>query len=1098
MSCLAPSCKAFSPQCQTSWQLQKQNTLQNEDDFYGLIEQCRVICDVVTTATKGQTDDDLNSELSDIIISLKHFVQNIHEAVASANERSVTQRALFAQSDRDKISSWVRELDRRVSLINMHLGMVTQRRIDQLSQQINRHTFNIDDRWRVILPNPPSPFFGRHHFVVRVAGLLLNRQHVTLCGPGGIGKTSLAKAVIHDPLVAERFPGRLFYISLDGFDASKISTRTVREQVCRAVGLDGRFSERWEEVTTLLSSEETVLVIDNVEALVAPRNAESVTRIIDDFASSPSIILLLTTRSRNAFTPYLVTQLVSVPTLERKHAMETFEHLCPQQIPTDIVEELLDGVDNHPLSVNIIARRAAQHGWTGEELLSAWRTQQAALLENGGRKSQSLRATVELSLNAPSVTGLGNDARKLLEIIAFFPQGLTTVRAKALCPSAAAIVDALCVHSMIHHEGNYFTMLKPMRLYLGHKTPNPDSIFLNTIRNMYYRELSGTIEQRQALILAEDVNIERLIIFDFRLAINLDDSCCACAFFLDNLAMYKPRATVLTTMLQELPVRSSGFLAKVVSRPAIKKTVSLHNKNMLMKSAGILTSSIRRSTLTSTFLRTLFVRVNLPNNTSHKNPHATMKPKHVRYLQGAVRPFSHRNRHRHISSSAAPAVTISRIHSCTSLSSFLLLLQEHRGVLACFTTEICRLSRKAQSLFEEFAHNKKSDSPVAFVHVDLNSSRDAAAVGIEFGVRVTPTFLFFVGGMKVYEIQGCDVQQLRMHVAMFLHPVHPHISIPVPALELHTLKPILCEKLPNLDAVSAKLKGFLEDSTTTWFQPFDTSLSKADSMEILFGTIFPYVKASAALQCLPIDPLFDLWHDVTSSISWNIPEDQLFPLVDLWRIAFLNPKISSWCADRNGLNSPLGLLLSKACQQSSKKYLVTLLSMLTNAFANRALGWKLLLSAQNNLAALLEHTLVHEDRGIRLSASSLAFNAFARLQELRLENLEKGDEEETDHLEMEISLTVLNAEWEASVLCAVFAAIERESDNDIAHRQVAALGLILRFSPFIDHLLRLLGALHAQRILKTKVEEKRGIWKMAVCALLEEVADKLCPPSVLI
>jgi hypothetical protein len=99
-------------------------------------------------------------------------------------------------------------------------------------------------------------------------------------------------------------------------------------------------------------------------------------------------------------------------------------------------------------------------------------------------------------------------------------------------------------------------------------------------------------------------------------------------------------------------------------------------------------------------------------------------------------------------------------------------------------------------LFEEFTHNKKSlaDSPVAFVHVDLNSSRDAAAVGIEFGVRVTPTFLFFVGGMKVsfrklrsacpvtyitsqvYEIQGCDVQQLRMHVAMFLHPGLPDVK----------------------------------------------------------------------------------------------------------------------------------------------------------------------------------------------------------------------------------------------------------------------------------------------------------------------------------
>ncbi|OAX38414.1 hypothetical protein K503DRAFT_161103 [Rhizopogon vinicolor AM-OR11-026] len=264
------------------------------------------------------------------------------------------------------------------------------------------------------------------------------------------------------------------------------------------------------------------------------------------------------------------------------------------------------------------------------------------------------------------------------------------------------------------------------------------------------------------------------------------------------------------------------------------------------------------------------------------------------------------------------------------------------------------------------------------------------------------------------------------------------------------------------------------------------------------GTIFPYVKASAASQCLPMDPLFDLWHDVTSSISWNVPEDQLFPLVDLWRIALLDPEVSSWCANRIGLNSPLGLLLSKACQWSSKNYLLTLPRMLSNAFWHRALGWKVLLSAQNNLAILLEHTLAHEDHGIRLSASSLAFNTFSRLQELRLENLQKGDEEETDHLEMEISLTVLNAEWEASVLCAIIAAIERESDCDIAHRQVATLGLILRFSPFIDHLLRLLAALHAQSILKNKLREQRGNWKMTVCALLEEVADKLCPPSVLI
>ncbi|KAG2363566.1 hypothetical protein BDR07DRAFT_909577 [Suillus spraguei] len=561
------------------------NTLQNEGNFRALIEQCRVICDVVVSATESQTDEDLGSELSDIIIDLKNFVQGIYEAVVSANERNIAKRAISASSDKDRIATWARELDRRVLLINMHLNMITHRKIYQQSRQVDRPSmFTAYEDWRAVLPNFPFPFFG-------------------------IGKTSLAKAIIHDSVIAEKFRDRRYFVSFDELDVSRISTGIVRERLCRAAGFDGRFSERWEEAMKFFTSADTIVVIDHADALIAARNADSVARIIDDLTSSSSVVLLLTTRNKH-ITPYLITQVVSVSTLEREYARKAFEAVCPQHIPTEIIDEILDGVDNHPLSVNIIARQAAQREWSGAELLSAWRTNQAVLLEAGEGKSRSLRATVELSLTAPSVVALGDDTRKLLEIIAFFPQGLEAMRVKALYPSAAADMDALCVHSIIHCEANRFTMLRPVRLYLGHKTPNPDARFLNTIRNMYYRELSGPIEQRQALVEAEDINVERLITFDFDRAINVDDSCCrACISFLDNLAICKPRVTILTTKLEELPVRSSVILAKVTSRSARSKTVSLRQKTQLLKSAGTLTSSIRRNTLTSTFLRTLFVRI---------------------------------------------------------------------------------------------------------------------------------------------------------------------------------------------------------------------------------------------------------------------------------------------------------------------------------------------------------------------------------------------------------------------------------------------------------------------------------------------------------
>jgi thiol-disulfide isomerase/thioredoxin len=157
--------------------------------------------------------------------------------------------------------------------------------------------------------------------------------------------------------------------------------------------------------------------------------------------------------------------------------------------------------------------------------------------------------------------------------------------------------------------------------------------------------------------------------------------------------------------------------------------------------------------------------VNLQNGTlPSENLRTSTNPRRLRQLQTAARPFLRLNR-RPVSI-VTPTPTTKRIHSCTSLPSFHSLLQEHRGVLAFFTIEICHLSRRAQPLFEEFAHDKNSNSsPVAFVQVDLNATRSAAAVGIEFGVRATPTFMFFVGGKKARLFAGFILINDLSHVA---------------------------------------------------------------------------------------------------------------------------------------------------------------------------------------------------------------------------------------------------------------------------------------------------------------------------------------------
>lgn len=50
--------------------------------------------------------------------------------------------------------------------------------------------------------------------------------------------------------------------------------------------------------------------------------------------------------------------------------------------------------------------------------------EETCLLHSGSGKTQSLAATLELSLDSPSIKKLGDVARHFLEIASFLPQGV--------------------------------------------------------------------------------------------------------------------------------------------------------------------------------------------------------------------------------------------------------------------------------------------------------------------------------------------------------------------------------------------------------------------------------------------------------------------------------------------------------------------------------------------------------------------------------------------------------------------------------------------------------------------------------------------------
>ena len=140
-----------------------------------------------------------------------------------------------------------------------------------------------------LLPAPLTPFVGRVAERTALAEALRASRLVTAVGPGGVGKTRLALAVIAD--MADRYAGGVWYVDL----VPVTEPAMIAAAVAGAVGLGeqpGRTPE--ETVVGWLSERESLLVLDNCEHLVDGA-AVLIERLL---ARCPRLVVLVTSRAR--------------------------------------------------------------------------------------------------------------------------------------------------------------------------------------------------------------------------------------------------------------------------------------------------------------------------------------------------------------------------------------------------------------------------------------------------------------------------------------------------------------------------------------------------------------------------------------------------------------------------------------------------------------------------------------------------------------------------------------------------------------------------------------------------------------------------------
>ncbi len=230
------------------------------------------------------------------------------------------------------------------------------------------------------LPVRPIMMIGRETVVSEVSDKLRNERFVTLLGPGGIGKTTIALAVGH--AAADEFGGQVHFVDL----GSLTDPRHVAGAVAASLGLALKSRDPGVELLDLVRSQKLLIILDSCEHVI-----EAVALIAEQLYQETEQIYLLTT--------------------SRELLKVEGEHCCrvlPLDFPTDGSEQTANAVLRYP-AVQLFVRRVAARA--GSVVLT---DEEAPFVAEMCQKLDGMPLAIELAAGQVAALGLKNTVSRLV------------------------------------------------------------------------------------------------------------------------------------------------------------------------------------------------------------------------------------------------------------------------------------------------------------------------------------------------------------------------------------------------------------------------------------------------------------------------------------------------------------------------------------------------------------------------------------------------------------------------------------------------------------------------------------------------------------
>ncbi|KAJ7645999.1 hypothetical protein DFH06DRAFT_581428 [Mycena polygramma] len=342
-------------------------------------------------------------------------------------------------------------------------------------------SFQGSDSSSVFPARPPYPkiFYGRQSELTQIlTSLRTGPAYVAILGPGGMGKTTLAVAVLHDPEIISRYDQRHF-ISCE----SACKSSQLVDAIGARLGLEPFKDLSKFIVAHFLDRGSTLLVLDNLETAWEPVEGRAeVEELLSLLSEVPHLSLLITMRGAERPAKVKWTR-PFLPPLEPLHPSASHQIFIdiadnPPAEDAENLTELVDRTGNLPLAhlhqVSLMATVASYEGYSNT--LRRFKSESTALLSDGTNKKSNLEASIIVSLSSSRMLS-SPKAKDLLSLLSVLPDGLSEVDLLSCNamdnPNILQCRATLLRISLARMENDRLKVLSPIRQYMQRVHPPP-------------------------------------------------------------------------------------------------------------------------------------------------------------------------------------------------------------------------------------------------------------------------------------------------------------------------------------------------------------------------------------------------------------------------------------------------------------------------------------------------------------------------------------------------------------------------------------------------------------------------------------------------